>query len=60
MVHRRRRHVGYGELFEAAPRESFDGTTGALRLRWETRADGTVAQARLRVWLFSAISGRPL
>lgn len=40
--------------------ESFDVTTGALRLRWETRADGTVAQARFRVWLYSAISGRPL
>lgn len=42
--------------------ESFDVTTGALRLTWETRADGTGAgaQARFRVWLYSAISGRPL
>ncbi len=42
--------------------ESFDVVTGALRLRWEARADGPAAArpARFRVWLYSAISGRPL
>ena len=42
--------------------ESFDVVTGALRLHWEARADGTAAAGtrRLRVWLYSAISGRPL
>ena len=42
--------------------ESFDVVTGALRLRWEARADGTAAagSVRFRVWLYSAISGRPL
>jgi hypothetical protein len=38
--------------------ESFDVTTGALRLHWETRA--TSADATFKVWLYSAISGRPL
>jgi hypothetical protein len=38
--------------------ESFDVTTGALRLRWETRATGS--DATFKVWLYSAISGRPL
>jgi hypothetical protein len=38
--------------------ESFDVTTGALRLRWETRA--TSSNAPFKVWLHSAISGRPL
>jgi hypothetical protein len=38
--------------------ESFDVTTGALRLRWETRA--TDSTATFKVWLYSAISGRPL
>lgn len=42
--------------------ESFDVVTGALRLRWEARADGTATArpVRFRVWLYSAISGRPL
>ena len=40
--------------------ESFDVSTGALRLRWETRADGAAGRGRFRVWLYSAISGRPL
>lgn len=42
--------------------ESFEVVTGALRLRWEVRADGAAAAgaARFRVWLYSAISGRPL
>jgi hypothetical protein len=42
--------------------ESFDVASGALRLRWETRADGSAAapSGRFRVWLYSAISGRPL
>ena len=39
--------------------ESFDVTTGALRLRWETRASAAGAGS-FRVWLHSAISGRPL
>jgi hypothetical protein len=40
--------------------ESFDVTTGALRLRWETRPRSGAGDARFRVWLHSAISGRPL
>lgn len=40
--------------------ESFDVATGALRLRWETRAAGTAGTAMFKVWLYSAISGRPL
>ena len=43
--------------------ESFDVTTGALRLRWETQSEGTGAASpagSFRVWLYSAISGRPL
>ena len=39
--------------------ESFDVVSGALRLQWEVR--GTTASAGpFRVWLYSAISGRPL
>ena len=38
--------------------ESFDVTTGAMRLRWETRAGG--APGHFRVSLHSSISGRPL
>jgi hypothetical protein len=34
--------------------------TGALRLRWETRATGNAGAATFKVWLYSAISGRPL
>ena len=37
--------------------DSFDVTTGALRLRWQARG---AAAGRLRVSLHSAISGRPL
>ena len=40
--------------------ESFDVTTGALRLRWESRAKGASPSGQFRVWLYSAISGRPL
>jgi hypothetical protein len=40
--------------------ESFDVTTGALRLKWEARAQNPAGEGRLRVWLYSAISGRPL
>lgn len=40
--------------------ESFDVASGALRLRWETRAGPTAAPGHFRVWLYSAISGRPL
>ncbi|MCC7242342.1 MAG: hypothetical protein IT180_10490 [Acidobacteria bacterium] len=40
--------------------ESFDVTTGALRLTWKSRGLGTPDAGRLRVSLFSSISGRPL
>jgi hypothetical protein len=40
--------------------ESFDVTSGALRVRWDARAAGATGGVRLRVWLYSAISGRPL
>lgn len=43
--------------------ESFDVASGALRLHWEARAVATTTPAgpsRFRVWLYSAISGRPL
>lgn len=40
--------------------ESFDVTTGALRLRWETRGSGAPGIGRFHVSLHSAISGRPL
>jgi hypothetical protein len=39
--------------------ESFNVATGALRLRWESRATGANGAA-FKVWLYSAISGRPL
>jgi hypothetical protein len=40
--------------------ESFDVTTGALRLRWEARGAGGSGPGRFRVTLHSSISGRPL
>jgi hypothetical protein len=40
--------------------ESFDVATGALRLRWEAKATGVSRAGHFRVWLHSAISGRPL
>ncbi|MGD9902205.1 MAG: hypothetical protein AB7U83_01950 [Vicinamibacterales bacterium] len=40
--------------------DSFDVTTGALRLRWETRGEAAPGTGRLTVSLHSAISGRPL
>jgi hypothetical protein len=40
--------------------ESFDVTTGALRLTWSSRNEGAPGAGRLRVSLHSAISGRPL
>jgi hypothetical protein len=39
--------------------DSFDVTTGALQLKWESR-ETTPGAGRLRVSLHSAISGRPL
>lgn len=39
--------------------ESFDVVSGALRLQWEVR-DTTAGAGPFRVWLYSAISGRPL
>ncbi|MGE0362512.1 MAG: hypothetical protein AB7H93_06245 [Vicinamibacterales bacterium] len=39
--------------------DSFDVTTGALKLRWQAR-ETTPGAGRLRVSLHSAISGRPL
>lgn len=40
--------------------ESFDVTTGSLRLTWETREEGAPGAGRFRLSLYSAISGRPL
>jgi hypothetical protein len=41
--------------------ESFDVTTGALRLTWQARQEvGAAAAGVFRVSLYSAISGRPL
>jgi hypothetical protein len=40
--------------------ESFDVVTGALRLRWEAKTEPAASPGHLRVWLYSAISGRPL
>lgn len=39
---------------------SFDVTTGALRLRWETHGEHAPGNGAFRVSLHSAISGRPL
>ena len=39
--------------------ESFDVVSGALRLQWEVRRT-TAGTGPFRVWLYSAISGRPL
>jgi hypothetical protein len=40
--------------------DSFDVVTGAMRLRWQTSGGSDAAEGRLRVSLYSAISGRPL
>jgi hypothetical protein len=40
--------------------ESFDVTSGSLRLTWETLAAGAPGAGRFTVTLHSAISGRPL
>ena len=40
--------------------ESFDVTTGSLRLTWEALQEGASGTAHFRVSLYSAISGRPL
>lgn len=42
--------------------ESFDVVSGAMRLRWQTTASapGASDSGRLKVTLYSAISGRPL
>ena len=40
--------------------ESFDITTGSLRLTWEALAESAPGRGRFRVALHSAISGRPL
>ena len=40
--------------------ESFDITTGSLRLTWEALAEDAPGTGRFRVALHSAISGRPL
>ena len=40
--------------------ESFDITSGALRVSWETSRDAPSARGAFRVELHSAISGRPL
>ena len=40
--------------------DSFDVTTGALRIHWETSHETTPGAGRFKVSLHSAISGRPL
>ena len=40
--------------------ESFPGQSGAFRIHWESRPDGSAPPGRLRIALHSAISGRPL
>jgi hypothetical protein len=40
--------------------DSFDVTTGALRIRWETSHETAPGAGRFKVSLHSAISGRPL
>jgi hypothetical protein len=40
--------------------ESFDVTTGSMRLTWEALPDGSGGTTHFRVSLHSAISGRPL
>lgn len=40
--------------------ESFDVTTGSMRLMWEALQDAAPGAAHFRVSLYSAISGRPL
>jgi len=39
---------------------SFSVETGALRIRWEARAAGAADNSSFKLWLHSAISGRPL
>jgi len=40
--------------------ESFDVTSGTLKLAWETSNERAPGAGRLRVSLYSSISGRPL
>jgi hypothetical protein len=40
--------------------ESFDVVSGTLKLAWETSNERTPGAGRLRVSLYSSISGRPL
>ncbi len=59
----RRRTLGQWTGTGSRQTESFDVATGALRLGRDARADGTSTGSgarRFRVWLHSAISGRPL
>jgi len=39
---------------------SFSVETGALRIHWEARAAGATDNSSFKLWLHSAISGRPL
>jgi hypothetical protein len=39
---------------------SFNVETGALRIHWEARAGGSTDNSFFKLWLHSAISGRPL
>ena len=39
---------------------SFSVETGALRIHWEARAGGAADNSSFKLWLHSAISGRPL
>jgi hypothetical protein len=40
--------------------ESFDVTTGSLRVEWQTTGESAPGAGRFRVSLYSSISGRPL
>jgi hypothetical protein len=39
---------------------SFNVETGALRIRWEARSSNAADTSPFKLWLHSAISGRPL
>ncbi len=39
---------------------SFSVETGALRVRWEARSSNAADSSTFKLWLHSAISGRPL
>ena len=45
---------------ESMQTESFIGSTGMLRLRWDARNPAAPSEGSLRITLHSAVSGRPL